>query len=835
MPQPPPQNPFPGPRPYATAERDRLHGRAGERRDVVALVIGHRLTVLYGPTGAGKTSLVAAGVVPELERAGFQVLPVARPGGQLPPGTDPARLHNVYTANVLMHWHRGELADVGQNSLLSYLRSMPQADDRRERPLAIVIDQLEDLFLTHDNYWEQREAFVRELAECVAEAGRERPVHALVVVRDEQLAELERYAAVLPDLLRVRFRLDPLRPQAAIDAITGAARGLFTREDAEKLARDLAHKRVRVNGRLQLVPGEFVEPMQLQLACEEKWRRGGRSGPLARPLDPDEALARFYDESVARAKQGWGAERSIRRFLQDRLVSPDGRRTAAVRGKRSTGGLSNKLVDRLETERLIRAEERLGARWYELAHDRLIEPILLSNKTWFESQRRKRRWLRVTFAVLLLAALAVGLYFVVQWALRTYRGLDDEKHGVEAQLASATEESATLAAKLAKKDAQLTGERLRSRLHRLETDTVALSADVLALQGVIADMRRFNPRRDVEREAETLTNYASTGGELSSLGTRVDAAVDALTELSREIDDARDEHPKTPALKDLSREATARLPELTRLRAAVNTATAEHARNTARLLAELDGFEAPQRPGAGLAGRSRELARQNWRQGLRALLQGQADAARGLFERAVTRDGTDPAPQDMLGRLAWAAGDAKTAEQSFRKALSLRPDYGPSLASMGAVYLGKDWLLDAEHCAREALAVQPDFGPAFTLLREIQQRRAAQTEPVEEELSRKNPCHATAPAPPPVADAPAGAAGTPEPEPAAPEPAATPEPATPEPAAPEPEPEPTPVAETPKAAKKPTTPKRPKPAKAEPPAPIDRSVDADPPAPTPDG
>ena len=54
-----PQSPFPGPRPYDAGERDRFHGRAGERRDLASLVIANRLTVLYGPTGAGYATVVA--------------------------------------------------------------------------------------------------------------------------------------------------------------------------------------------------------------------------------------------------------------------------------------------------------------------------------------------------------------------------------------------------------------------------------------------------------------------------------------------------------------------------------------------------------------------------------------------------------------------------------------------------------------------------------------------------------------------------------------------------------------------------------------------------------
>jgi hypothetical protein len=39
-------------------------------------------------------------------------------------------------------------------------------------------------------------------------------------------------------------------------------------------------------------------------------------------------------------------------------------------------------VDVLEDMHLIRGEWRAGARWYELVHDRFIEPIQMSNDAW---------------------------------------------------------------------------------------------------------------------------------------------------------------------------------------------------------------------------------------------------------------------------------------------------------------------------------------------------------------------------------------------------------------------------------------------------------------------
>ena len=39
----------------------------------------------------------------------------------------------------------------------------------------------------------------------------------------------------------------------------------------------------------------------------------------------------------------------------------------------------------LEDAHLIRADQRRGTDWYELAHDRLVAPIRASNAAWRES------------------------------------------------------------------------------------------------------------------------------------------------------------------------------------------------------------------------------------------------------------------------------------------------------------------------------------------------------------------------------------------------------------------------------------------------------------------
>ena len=71
-----PANPYVGPRPFQTGER--LYGRDRERAELRDLLIAQRIVVMYAPSGAGKTSLIQAALVPELEEIEFHVLPIIR-------------------------------------------------------------------------------------------------------------------------------------------------------------------------------------------------------------------------------------------------------------------------------------------------------------------------------------------------------------------------------------------------------------------------------------------------------------------------------------------------------------------------------------------------------------------------------------------------------------------------------------------------------------------------------------------------------------------------------------------------------------------------------------
>jgi WD40 repeat protein len=73
----------------------------------------------------------------------------------------------------------------------------------------------------------------------------------------------------------------------------------------------------------------------------------------------------------------------IREWFDRQLITEQGIRGQVLMEPERSRGLSNNAIRMFEDAHLVRADERRGATWFELAHDRLIEPIRASNALWF--------------------------------------------------------------------------------------------------------------------------------------------------------------------------------------------------------------------------------------------------------------------------------------------------------------------------------------------------------------------------------------------------------------------------------------------------------------------
>jgi WD40 repeat protein len=402
------RNPFVGPRAFQTGER--LYARERETQRIVDLLIAERIVLLYSPSGAGKTSLINAALVPDLRAERFQVSPIVRVGmehGGLEQGDQAA---NRYVLSTLLSLEEGlppgnqrDVAELCRLSLDEYLRDWGLLDEAGAGNELLIFDQFEEILTADATDEDGRRRFFEELGGALRDRGR----WALFAMREEFVAGLDPYLPLLPTKLRTRVRLDLLQEAGATHAIQQPA-AEAGREITDAAARRLVDELRLVNvqrgdERVQL-PGPFVEPVQLQVVCSRLWETAGSEVDridvehVDALGDVERTLGDYYAERVASVAVGAGVpERLIREWFDDELITQTGFRAQVPYGPRGTGDTENRVVALLEDAHLIRAENRRGTRWIELAHDRLVEPVRNDNIGWraehlSDLQRQAAHW-----------------------------------------------------------------------------------------------------------------------------------------------------------------------------------------------------------------------------------------------------------------------------------------------------------------------------------------------------------------------------------------------------------------------------------------------------------
>jgi len=397
-------NPYVGPRPYERRHQQNFYGRTREARDLLALIMAERVVVLYAPSGAGKTSLLNAKVIPALEDEEFVVLPSARVGSSPPPEIPLEQVSNVFMYSVLLSLMGEQTAPdaLTTHTLTSFLQQYyPEPEETEESaPLLLILDQFEELFTAHRARWQDAQDFFAQVSAALEAIPR---LGILFSMREDFLAELDPYVALLPRRLRARFRLTLLSPEGALEAIVkpAANRGIAFAPAAgdqpgaaewlrDELRRVNIQRQVGAETVADVILGPSIEPVQLQVACNQLWENLPDQPDQVIDLqeaqnhgDVTRALGDFYESALQETAQQTGvSERALRRWFSEQLLTPMQTRGMAMRGPHETAGLPNAAVDVLQHRHLIRPEMRAGARWYELAHDRLIAPILHSNRAW---------------------------------------------------------------------------------------------------------------------------------------------------------------------------------------------------------------------------------------------------------------------------------------------------------------------------------------------------------------------------------------------------------------------------------------------------------------------
>lgn len=384
------RNPYVGPRPFHIGEN--LPAREREKRELTDLLIAERIVLFHSPSGAGKTSLIQAGVVPLLgeERLGrdsFQAVPLRV---KTPVPAD-RTVHNRYVYSVALDLLPG--VDPQKLEALTLRKVLDLAKQQWASGIrALIFDQFEEILTLDPADRDSQDVFFQELGSVLADGD----IWALFSMREDYMGGLDRFDHYLPNYLQTKYRLDFLESNAAKIAIQQPAHDqgvMFKNEAADKLLYRLTTVQVQRPGQgVDEIQAPYVIPFQLQVVCLKLWMSlAEEKGDAFSSIDVDDigsyveisrALRDYYADTVKDVAGTTGAEESvIREWFEKELITAHHFRSQTQTGPPvSREAYPGQVLEALHNAYLIRDDTRAGTTWYELSHDNLIEPVLESNK-----------------------------------------------------------------------------------------------------------------------------------------------------------------------------------------------------------------------------------------------------------------------------------------------------------------------------------------------------------------------------------------------------------------------------------------------------------------------
>jgi WD40 repeat protein len=432
--------PYRGLAAFGESEADALlfFGRERETEIVSANVLASRLTVLYGPSGVGKSSLLRAGVARKLrslaEGEPLIVAVFSSWGGD--PHEGIAEAARAAVAEALGR----EPETVAEGTLADQLGAWA---GELGGDICLILDQLEELFLYHGGTG-SHERFATELAEVVMRPGLR--VTVLLGIREDALARLDAFKAHIPSLFANYLRLEHLDRASARAAVEGplARWNQLSPQEGVEIEPALVDAVLDQVAAGRIDPGLAgrggidreedpgrVEAAYLQLVLQRLWDvEGERASRTMRrsTLDDLGGAQRIVEDHLDRAMQALTPrQQDAAASMFDHLVTPSGTKIA-----HELGDLANyshalpidleAVVRHLAHERILRPlAENGGApgRRYEIFHDVLADAVLAwrtrheAERTFEVEREQARTRQRRLFAVAAIAVLALGAMTIV--------------------------------------------------------------------------------------------------------------------------------------------------------------------------------------------------------------------------------------------------------------------------------------------------------------------------------------------------------------------------------------------------------------------------------------
>ncbi len=223
-------NPFPGLRPFELEEDYLFFGREQQTAELLKLLRDKRFLSVIGTSGSGKSSLVRAGLLPELQRgvlneagSNWEVV-VLRPGGDplnnLATALQDADLYDPDDPEVLSH-----LNATLTHSGFGLVEAIRQSDVEPNTNVLIVVDQFEEIFRFRRMDAEsavQAASFVDLLLEATRQL--EQSIYVVLTMRSDYLGDCTQFRGLTTAVNEGEYLIPRLTRDQIRTAIEGPVR-----------------------------------------------------------------------------------------------------------------------------------------------------------------------------------------------------------------------------------------------------------------------------------------------------------------------------------------------------------------------------------------------------------------------------------------------------------------------------------------------------------------------------------------------------------------------------------------------------------------------------------
>ncbi|MGA1794892.1 MAG: eIF2A-related protein [bacterium] len=372
---------------YDISDRFIFFGRTGVIEELAGHIPRHKTLIINGQSGAGKTSLINAGLIPHLAENGYFFV-------RFRDYADPMRQLREYFA-------RHKEFKLEGTDLLSLLQILWAISHRQKSRLVLVLDQFERFF-TNVNV-DHRDLFIKEFKACMDSDLSAEEMNFVFSIRQDFFGQFVReFEAVIPMFLNecARYHLHPLNREEARDAIVEPLRYIYNIGYNIRFVNEI------------LIPGlmgggagtEQVEPPHLQIVCNRLFFAAKKRLKTCRVVEIDRDLYEelggaqgilqdYLDHCVEEIVQDPKKTNIVRSMLKLMIETTGTRKFVSLREIQDglpdikDSPLIKDLIIRLEDARVIEMRGEGEDASYSLSHDFMVKKI----QEWLDEREMNRK------------------------------------------------------------------------------------------------------------------------------------------------------------------------------------------------------------------------------------------------------------------------------------------------------------------------------------------------------------------------------------------------------------------------------------------------------------